>query len=235
MKFSEKVVKARQLTGLTQADLAMRIDATLMDIQKWENGEAVPSPKVLLSFNNVCGSRISLETGSGVTEEFRNSEFKRSDDWEILSKKSQAYKDRCVFFVVLGAIALIFNIVMSIALSNDYQMYVLYTSILGLILEILGIVSLVRVVRFDKHPDIALSTNGYCLKVAHKDHSEVTLAFQEILEMVILEANSVAGTLTFQVEYGKIIAPYIVDVDKVLQRITELKTLYFSENKAENE
>ena len=60
MSFTENLKKARKTAGVSQKELAERLQVYQKDISRWENGERTPSVEVF--------TRISKELGASADE-----------------------------------------------------------------------------------------------------------------------------------------------------------------------
>ena len=63
MSFHENLIQTRKLRGMTQEELAERLDISRQAISKWENGESVPDTDKLIRLGEVLD--VSLDELSG--------------------------------------------------------------------------------------------------------------------------------------------------------------------------
>ncbi len=63
MEFNENLVQLRKMRGMSQEDLAQRLDISRQAISKWENGEALPDLYKLSALADILG--IGLDTLCG--------------------------------------------------------------------------------------------------------------------------------------------------------------------------
>ena len=54
MQFKDKVLYSRAKLNLTQADLAKKLNVSVITIIRWENGSVMPTKKAELAFNIFC-------------------------------------------------------------------------------------------------------------------------------------------------------------------------------------
>lgn len=59
MTLCEKLTQARKAAGLTQADVAARLDVSRQAVSRWEGGQSKPSTKKLLALAKIYG--VSLD------------------------------------------------------------------------------------------------------------------------------------------------------------------------------
>lgn len=53
-----KIKKLREAHKMTQAELAERVGVGRSTVTKWENGDAIPRPKILIKLSRMFGCRI---------------------------------------------------------------------------------------------------------------------------------------------------------------------------------
>ena len=63
MSFCENLIQARKLRGMTQEELAEKLDISRQAVSKWENGESVPDTDKLIRLGDVLG--VSLDELAG--------------------------------------------------------------------------------------------------------------------------------------------------------------------------
>ena len=63
MQFSEILTKRRKLLGITQDELAERLDVSRQSISKWENGECMPEAEKLIKLSDILDISLDELTG----------------------------------------------------------------------------------------------------------------------------------------------------------------------------
>ena len=58
MTFSEKLIKLRHKEGISQEQLANRLDVTRQSVSKWESGAAMPELTKLIAISELFGVTI---------------------------------------------------------------------------------------------------------------------------------------------------------------------------------
>lgn len=53
MNFSEKLLTLRKANGLTQEQLAEKLDVSRQSVSKWESGQAIPEPEKIVALGDV--------------------------------------------------------------------------------------------------------------------------------------------------------------------------------------
>ncbi|MBQ8278721.1 MAG: helix-turn-helix transcriptional regulator [Roseburia sp.] len=71
MKFNENLVKYRKIKGLTQEDMAEKMQVSRQSVSKWENGEAVPELAKIIKLADILD--VSLDVLCGREEKEHNS------------------------------------------------------------------------------------------------------------------------------------------------------------------
>ena len=66
MALGEKLIQARKAAGLTQADVAAKLNVSRQAVSRWEGGQSKPSTEKLLALGNLYGVSIDqlLNTGN---------------------------------------------------------------------------------------------------------------------------------------------------------------------------
>ncbi len=54
MEFKDKVLYTRAKLNLTQADMAKKLNVSVITIVRWENGSVMPTKKAEVAFNIFC-------------------------------------------------------------------------------------------------------------------------------------------------------------------------------------
>lgn len=63
MSFCENLIQTRKLRGMTQEELAEKLDISRQAVSKWENGESVPDMDKLIRLGDVLGVSLDELTG----------------------------------------------------------------------------------------------------------------------------------------------------------------------------
>ena len=63
MTLCEKLTQARKAAGLTQADVAARLDVSRQAVSRWEGGQSKPSTERLLELARIyrCVARLAVQ------------------------------------------------------------------------------------------------------------------------------------------------------------------------------
>ena len=77
---NENVKNLRKSKGLSQEELAVKLDVVRQTVSKWENGLSVPDSNMLISLANQLDTSVSALLGENVQEN-------RSDDIKTISEK----------------------------------------------------------------------------------------------------------------------------------------------------
>lgn len=77
---SENIKVLRKSKGLSQEELAVKLNVVRQTISKWEQGLSVPDADMLLSLSEVLETPVSTLLGETVTEE-------KADDLKAISEK----------------------------------------------------------------------------------------------------------------------------------------------------
>jgi putative transcriptional regulator len=77
---NENIKRLRKLKGLSQEELAMKLNVVRQTVSKWENGLSVPDSSMLISLAEELGTTVSTLLGEPVSEP-------AADDLNVISEK----------------------------------------------------------------------------------------------------------------------------------------------------
>ena len=112
MKLSDKMVKLRKTNGLSQEDLAEKLNVSRQAISRWEGGSAQPDATNILQLSKLFG----------VTADYLlNDEYESDDDLpKIREVKKDNLKQTMVFMVTLEVMVLILQFVTTVILQSAF-------------------------------------------------------------------------------------------------------------------
>ena len=77
---NENIKRIRKSKGLSQEELAIKLNVVRQTVSKWENGCSVPDSSMLISLADELDTRVSILLGENVSES-------RADDLKLISEK----------------------------------------------------------------------------------------------------------------------------------------------------
>lgn len=77
---NENIKTIRKSKGLSQEELALKLNVVRQTISKWEQGLSVPDADMLISISEVLETPVSTLLGETVVET-------QTDDWRVISEK----------------------------------------------------------------------------------------------------------------------------------------------------
>lgn len=80
---NENIKTIRKSKGLSQEELALKLNVVRQTISKWEQGLSVPDADMLISISEVLETPVSTLLGETVVET-------QTDDWRVISEKLEA-------------------------------------------------------------------------------------------------------------------------------------------------
>ena len=80
MMLSENIRTIRKSKGLSQEELAIKLNVVRQTVSKWEQGLSVPDADMLISISEVFGTPVSTLLGETVVET-------KADDLSVISEK----------------------------------------------------------------------------------------------------------------------------------------------------
>ena len=77
---SDNIKRIRKLKGLSQEELAIKLNVVRQTVSKWENGLSVPDSDMLIALADELDTSVNVLLGETVTESM-------TDDLKVISKK----------------------------------------------------------------------------------------------------------------------------------------------------
>lgn len=121
MMLSENIRTIRKSKGLSQEELAIKLNVVRQTVSKWEQGLSVPDADMLISISEVFGTPVSTLLGETVTET-------KADDLSVISEKLEVinlqlargraarqkafhwmFLSLCAVIVAVSAVLIVFN------------------------------------------------------------------------------------------------------------------------------
>ena len=124
MKFHEKLIKLRKSKGLSQEELAVKLNVVRQTISKWEQGLSVPDSNMLISLSEALDTPVSVLLGEIVEQTEVNDLKVISEKLEIINlqlalSRNAKRKKLTVFFSLL-AVAIIAVWMLLIIFGSPY-------------------------------------------------------------------------------------------------------------------
>ena len=162
IKIGKFIAECRKKTGLTQMQLAERLNITDRAVSKWENGRSMPDSSIMLELcralninvnDLLCGEVVSME----------NYNKKLEDNLLELTKQKQEADKRLLFLEILVGVFCIAIMLALVMVASFVQM----EEWLRIVLILIGLVPLLIAMPFMIKIE---QTAGYyeCKKCGHK-------------------------------------------------------------------
>ena len=122
---SENIKAVRKSKGLSQQELAVKLNVVRQTISKWEQGLSVPDADMLISISNVLETPVSTLLGETVTAPEIDDLKAISEKREVINLQLARRKDtgrkriRWLLIALCAAIVIVFAILA--ALGSPYQ------------------------------------------------------------------------------------------------------------------
>ena len=110
MSLAEKLVTLRKQKGLTQMDLAERLNVSRQAISRWEVGAAVPSTDNLIVLSDVYGTTVDYLINDEADKVIESTPCQESE----IGEKRTALVKKWKFFILM-VIVFVILVVMSVA------------------------------------------------------------------------------------------------------------------------
>ena len=120
MILSEKIVEERKKLGLSQEELAVKLNVVRQTVSKWEQGLSVPDADMLISISEVFETPVAALIGETVNEPQADDLKAISEKLEVinlqLAKAKEAKRKRLhVSFIILCAATVLIGAVLYFA------------------------------------------------------------------------------------------------------------------------
>ena len=121
---NENIRTIRKSKGLSQEELAIKLNVVRQTISKWEQGLSVPDSAMLLSLSEVLETSVSVLLGESVTEVRENELKVISEKLEIINlqlamNREAKRKKLQLFFILLCAI-IVFVFILLVRFESTY-------------------------------------------------------------------------------------------------------------------
>ena len=121
----DNIKTIRKSKGLSQEELALKINVVRQTISKWEQGLSVPDSELLVSLSNVLDTPISTLLGENITKQKEDSLKEISEKLEIinlqLAQKKETKRKIYHFLFILICLMIIIIFIGLIILGNTYM------------------------------------------------------------------------------------------------------------------
>lgn len=120
----ENIKSIRKSKGLSQEELAIKLNVVRQTISKWEQGLSVPDAEMLISISEVFGTPVSTLLGENISESKVDDLKAISEKLEIinlqLSKRNKERRKRVQWLLILLCIVIIIIFISLFLLNSPY-------------------------------------------------------------------------------------------------------------------
>ena len=121
---NENIKALRKSKGLTQEELAIKLNVVRQTVSKWEQGLSVPDSDMLISISKVLETSVSTLLGESVTESKVHDLKAISEKLEVinlqLARRKTARRKMLHWLFILLCIVIVTIFVVLIALNSPY-------------------------------------------------------------------------------------------------------------------
>lgn len=121
---NENIKKFRQAKGLSQEELAIKLNVVRQTISKWENGLSVPDSSMLITLADELDTSVGILLGEPVTESTPNDLKTISEKLEVinlqLAKRSMAKVKTIRWVLISLSILMIIVFIVLAAMQSSY-------------------------------------------------------------------------------------------------------------------
>ena len=121
----DNIKSIRKSKGLSQEELAIKLNVVRQTISKWEQGLSVPDSELLVSLSDALDTTVSTLLGENITEQKEDSLKEIAEKLEIinlqLAQKEEIRRKiwKCVFISI--CVILIIGFIIILKLGNTYM------------------------------------------------------------------------------------------------------------------
>lgn len=167
IKIGEFIQKQRKEKGMTQAEVAQKLNVTNKAVSKWETGKGMPDIYLIESLADILGVTISeLIKGEKISEnEVKHETIVKetiSIAKEEISKKNKLVKRLTISFGIVLVLVLLVNIVANIFPLYDSDLHYTQEYIIGTG-NIRGEVNAAKFLEYHKDFEIGANKYGYAV------------------------------------------------------------------------
>ncbi len=122
---NENIKKLRKSKGLSQEELAIKLNVVRQTVSKWENGLSVPDSAMLIALADELDTSVSVLLGESVIEPMTDDLKSIAEKLEVinlqLAKKSR-FKVKAVRWILISLCALIVIVFIALAVSQSFYL-----------------------------------------------------------------------------------------------------------------
>lgn len=121
----ENIKTIRKQRGLSQEELAIKLNVVRQTISKWENGLSVPDSEMLISMSEVLETPVSTLIGENISESKADELKAISEKLEIinlqLSQRNSTRRKIIHWLLISLCIIIVITLIFLILLNSPYQ------------------------------------------------------------------------------------------------------------------
>lgn len=121
----ENIKAIRKSKGLSQEELAIKLNVVRQTISKWEQGLSVPDAEMLISISEVFDIPVSTILGENIDEKEKNDLKVISEKLEVineqLSMQQKQKRIRTINFLIIMDVCIILLFILLAVLGSPYQ------------------------------------------------------------------------------------------------------------------
>lgn len=121
----ENIKTIRKQRGLSQEELAIKLNVVRQTISKWENGLSVPDSEMLVSMSEVLETPVSTLIGENISESKADDLKAISEKLEIinlqLSQRNSTRRKIIHWLLISLCIIIVITLIFLILLNSPYQ------------------------------------------------------------------------------------------------------------------
>ncbi len=146
-KIGKFIAECRKKQGLTQMQLAEKLNITDRAVSKWENGRSMPDSSIMLELCSLLGITVNdLLTGEVVSLKDYNKELE-NNLLEMVKQKEEADKRLLFTEIIVGLLSgiILFGLVFTASFADMQDWLRLVIILIGLMIFSVGIAVAIRI------------------------------------------------------------------------------------------
>lgn len=121
---NENIKKLRKLKGISQEELAIKLNVVRQTVSKWENGLSVPDSTMLIALADELDTSVGVLLGEPITEPMPDDLKAISEKLEVinlqLAKRSMAKVKTIRWMLILVCVLIVITFIILTAMHSSY-------------------------------------------------------------------------------------------------------------------
>ena len=116
---SDNIKRIRKARGLSQEELAIKLNVVRQTISKWENGLSVPDSDMLIALADELDTSVGTLLGESVMEPARDDLKSISEKLEVINLQRSRFKVKAIRWILISLCVLIVFVFIALAVMQS--------------------------------------------------------------------------------------------------------------------